>query len=180
MADQFGEDLALAQGVLRREPGAFESLYQRHMPAVYALALKRLGYPAAAEDAVQETFIEAVKSVESYRGEAPLGAWLMTIARRAAAGQAASAGRERTEVNLAARPVEDLRIGQAERHELVELALGGLALRERRALVGYYGKGKSIEEVAEREEVSTAAVHSLLQRARDKFRAAFERLAGER
>jgi RNA polymerase sigma-70 factor (ECF subfamily) len=172
------EDLQLAGGVLRREPGAFDELYRRHAPAVYAWALRRLGGAEAAEEATQETFVRALNSMSGYRGEAPLGAWLLAIARRAAAGARPEA-RPAAAVDLAAVPVESLGLGREETRELVELALAGLSEKERRVLVGYYGKDRSIEDVAGREALSAAAAHSLLQRARERFRAAFERIAGE-
>ena len=175
------EELRMAQSVLRREPGAFEEMYRRHSPAVYGYALRRLGSAEAAEEATQETFVRALDSLPSYRGDAPLGAWLMTIARRTVAGEksAGAAAAAPVTVDLAEMPVEDLGLGRAEMRELVELALSGMADRERRTLVGYYGKGRSIEEVAAREGISTAAAHSLLQRARERFKATFERIAGE-
>ena len=178
MADAEREDLALKQAVLRKEPGAFEELYRQHLPAVYGYALRRLGSAEAAEEAAQETFVQALKSLPGYRGEAPLGAWLMTIARRAASGGSAPRPAVAAGFDLAERPVEDLGLGRAETRELVELALAGLSARERRALVGYYGVGRGIGEVAAREGLAEPAAHSLLQRARGKFKAAFERLAG--
>ena len=46
-------------------------------------------------------------------------------------------------------------------------------------MVGYYGRDRAIEEVAQREGISVAAAHSLLQRAREKFKTAFESLTKE-
>ncbi len=176
MADSSREDLQLVQAVLGRKAGAFEDLYRQHLPAVYGYAFKRLGNANAAEEAVQETFVQALKALPGYRGEAPLGAWLMTIARRTVTGQRVA---KKPDFDLETQPVEDLGLSRAETRELVELALAGLSLRERRALVGYYGKGRTIEEVAEREGLKTSAAHSLLQRARTKFKTAFERLTGD-
>jgi RNA polymerase sigma-70 factor (ECF subfamily) len=177
MTDSSREDLQLAESVLRKQSGAFERLYRQHLPAVYGYAMGRLGDANAAEEAAQETFVQALKSLPGYRGEAPLSAWLMTIARRTVSGQ--RAGKAGPDFDLATRPVEDLGLGRAETRELVEMALAGLSPRERKALVGYYGKGRDIDEVAERAGVNASAAHSLLQRARGKFRAAFERLARE-
>ena len=36
--------------------------------------------PAQAEDLLQETFIEVMRSISKFRGEAPLGAWIRRIA----------------------------------------------------------------------------------------------------
>jgi RNA polymerase sigma-70 factor, ECF subfamily len=176
MTEPLREDLQLAERVLQKQSGAFESLYSQHLPAVYGYALKRLGDADAAEEAAQETFVQALKALPGYRGEAPLSAWLMTIARRTVSGGRAA---KRPDFDLAKQPTEDLGLGRAETRELVELALAGLPARERKALVGYYGKNRTIEEVASRESLNTSAAHSLLQRARARFKTAFERLAGE-
>ena len=39
-----------------------------------------LRHPEEAEDVLQETFLEVVKSIRSYRGEGPLWAWIRKIA----------------------------------------------------------------------------------------------------
>ena len=43
-----------------KDEGAIAELYQRYAPAVYARCLRYLGSPAAARDAVQETFVRVL------------------------------------------------------------------------------------------------------------------------
>ena len=49
------EDLMVL--VERKDPSAFEILYDRHSGAAYSLAHRIVGSPEAAEDVVQEAFL---------------------------------------------------------------------------------------------------------------------------
>ena len=46
---------------------------------------RALGSPGEEEDLVQETYVRALGSIRSYRGDAPVRAWLMSIARNVCA-----------------------------------------------------------------------------------------------
>jgi RNA polymerase sigma-70 factor (ECF subfamily) len=43
--------------------------------------------PAAADDLAQETYLRAIPALRRFRGDAPVRAWLLTIARRACAAE---------------------------------------------------------------------------------------------
>lgn len=51
-----------------------------HERALYLLCRSILGHREDAEDAVQETFLRAVRGLDGYRGETALRAWLTRIA----------------------------------------------------------------------------------------------------
>ena len=51
-----------------------------HMPSVHAVARRLLGDDALADDAAQETFLAVWRNASSYRGDAPVRAWLHRIA----------------------------------------------------------------------------------------------------
>src|SRR2546425_396369 len=59
---------------------AVEALYRAFETPVYNLARRMLRHPEEAEDVLQETFLEVVKSIRSYRGEGPLWGWIRKIA----------------------------------------------------------------------------------------------------
>ena len=65
------------------EPGAagvgpFDELFRRYRDRLWSVAVRTLGNPADAEDAVQETFAAALRS-GAFRGEADAGTWLHRI-----------------------------------------------------------------------------------------------------
>jgi RNA polymerase sigma-70 factor (ECF subfamily) len=58
-------------------------LLERHRPRLLAAALRILGHRPDAEDAVQETFLMAVRHIDALREPDAVGAWLHAILRRA-------------------------------------------------------------------------------------------------
>ena len=59
---------------------ALEALYRAFETPVYNLALRVLRRPEDAEDVLQETFLEMVRSIKQYRGEGHLWGWIRQIA----------------------------------------------------------------------------------------------------
>src|SRR5437588_11703634 len=59
---------------------ALEALYRAFETPVYNLALRVLRRPEDAEDVLQETFLEVVRSIKQYRGEGQLWGWIRQIA----------------------------------------------------------------------------------------------------
>src|SRR2546425_10819455 len=59
---------------------ALEALYRAFETPVYNLALRMLRTPEDAEDVLQETFLEVVRSIKQYRGEGHLWGWIKRIA----------------------------------------------------------------------------------------------------
>lgn len=58
---------------------AFEALLRRHERAMFGTALRLLGRPGDAEDAVQEAFIAAWRRLPEFRGDAKFSTWLYRI-----------------------------------------------------------------------------------------------------
>ncbi|NIM50814.1 MAG: sigma-70 family RNA polymerase sigma factor [Gemmatimonadales bacterium] len=59
---------------------AFRELHRRHTPRMLQLILRmRGGAESDTEDLVQETWIRAVKSLPSFRGDSQFGTWLVGI-----------------------------------------------------------------------------------------------------
>ena len=66
-----------------------------------------LGSPGEEDDLVQDTYLRAFRSLPTYRAEAPITAWLLTIARRVCADHVRSRVRERRLVGVLAQEVDD-------------------------------------------------------------------------
>ncbi|MEK7874551.1 MAG: sigma-70 family RNA polymerase sigma factor [Chloroflexota bacterium] len=58
----------------------FRELVEKYTSMVYSVALRMLGNTQDAEDATQETFLSAFKSLKSFRGQSSLSTWLYRIA----------------------------------------------------------------------------------------------------
>jgi RNA polymerase sigma-70 factor, ECF subfamily len=58
---------------------AFSELVRRHRDRMWAVALRTLGDPDEAADAVQDAFVSAYRKAHSFRGEAAVTTWLHRI-----------------------------------------------------------------------------------------------------
>ena len=78
-------DIALLRRIASGDESALAEFYNRYVDAVYRFVYHQVGgNHQDAEDVTQETFIAAIKSLESYRGDSRLYVWLCGIAWRKA------------------------------------------------------------------------------------------------
>jgi RNA polymerase sigma-70 factor (ECF subfamily) len=73
------DDRTLVEQHRSGDPDAFRRIVVRHHRSLYANALRRLGDPVAAEDAVQDAFLRAFRNIERFDGDYHLDAWLHRI-----------------------------------------------------------------------------------------------------
>lgn len=170
-------DVELIAGVARSEPAAVRRLLDEVAPVVYGFLYARVGgNQAAAEDLLQETLLEAVRSSGSYRGEAALSTWMCVIARRRLARHYESERRaEAARHGLQALPDAPVSDEDAlEQRDEVVRALGRMPVAHRQVLVLKYLDGMAVEEIAQELGRTRVQVQSLLQRARDGLRRELE------
>lgn len=72
-------DATLA-GARKGDRSAQEFLYRTFEGAVFSLARRMTGDPDAARDVLQDAFMKAFERVHQFRGDAPFGLWLRSIA----------------------------------------------------------------------------------------------------
>jgi RNA polymerase sigma-70 factor (ECF subfamily) len=87
------DERAIVDAVLAGDRDAFRHLVERESASVVRACHRVLGDLHEAEDAAQEAFVTAYRSLASWRGDGPFGAWLTRIAVRIALRQA---GRRRS------------------------------------------------------------------------------------
>jgi RNA polymerase sigma-70 factor (ECF subfamily) len=73
-------DPAIVRRAVRGDAKAHEILYRAFSAPVYSVCLRFTRVPAQAEDLTQETFIEVIRSIGQYRGDAPVGMWIRRVA----------------------------------------------------------------------------------------------------
>ena len=66
------------------DPDAVRAVYREYGKLVYSVAHRALGSRELAEDAAQQTFVQAWRAARSFDPGRELGPWLVTIARRVA------------------------------------------------------------------------------------------------
>ena len=59
---------------------AHAEIYTAFAPSVFTLARRMLASSSLAEDVLQETFIDVLRKIGGYRGEAEIGFWIRRIA----------------------------------------------------------------------------------------------------
>jgi RNA polymerase sigma-70 factor, ECF subfamily len=68
--------------VVRAQEGdvrAFEALARRHQAALYRLAVRVMGDPGEAEDALQEALLDAWRRIGRFRGESAFSTWMYRV-----------------------------------------------------------------------------------------------------
>lgn len=73
-------DTALVVRAQGGDRAAHAELYSAFAPTVFTLARRMLASRPLAEDVLQETFIDVLRKINDYRGEAELGFWIRRIA----------------------------------------------------------------------------------------------------
>lgn len=176
--DRHDDEAALLLRAAAGEPEAVRALLDLAGPVVYGYVLARVGGDeAAAEDVVQDTFLEAVRAAASFRGEAAVTTWMCAIARRRLLRHYEAERRQ----DAARRGLEIVRttgVGPGpeiveERDEVVR-ALGRIPPLHRQVLVLKYLDGRPVAEIASELGRTRVQVQSLLQRARDNLRRQLE------
>ncbi len=167
------EDRALVQAVIDRgDQRAFATLYDRHTPALYGLALKlAAGDRAAADEVMQDAWIRAADRFDRFEWRSELRTWL--------SGFVVNCAREvvRPERDTVALAEDDLELGDEdpeiagtfERLDL-ERGLAALPAGYREVLVLHDVEGYTHEEIADLLHVATGTSKSQLTRARRALR----------
>jgi RNA polymerase sigma factor (sigma-70 family) len=165
--------LGRGRATRRRDEAAgrrVEALFDEFAPMVLAVCRYHLRDPHAAEDAAQETFLSAHRSLLGGTEPREPAAWLATIARnecRSTRRTAPSAPLDEERIGTLLDPADIV----ADRSDLSDIAnaIAELPDRQREALVLREFCGLSYDQVAAAMSVSGAAVDSLLSRARRRL-----------
>ena len=73
-------DTALVVRAQGGDRAAHADLYAAFAPSVFTIARRMLASKSLAEDVLQETFIDVLRKIGGYRGEAEIGFWIRRIA----------------------------------------------------------------------------------------------------
>ena len=95
-------EVELIQQSRRGDDAAWAELMRMHQDAVFRLAYLHLADPAEAEDAAQDCFIRAFRSLARFDASKPLRPWLLRIVTNLALNRKRSLGRYWAALNRAA------------------------------------------------------------------------------
>ena len=71
----------MVERVRRGDPAAFDEVYHRHTPGLFAFLARMCGRPAIAEELLQETWLRFARHARALPADVNLAAWLFTVAR---------------------------------------------------------------------------------------------------
>jgi RNA polymerase sigma-70 factor, ECF subfamily len=174
-------DVQLVSLASAGDDSAFTTLVTRYHPAVFRWALVFAQDPDEADDLVQEVFVRAHRNFSQYRSDAPLGAWLYAITRRAA-NQFRRTRKRRTRLSLSssAMAYRDVyttdpggRVDRERAAALIQELFAELPSRQREIFDLIDLQGLSPAEAAERTGMKPVTVRANLFKARTAIRRKF-------
>jgi RNA polymerase sigma-70 factor (ECF subfamily) len=174
--DRTVDDDTLMRRHVGGDPDAFGELVRRHRDRLWAVALRTLGNPDDAADALQDGLINAYRRATSYRGDAAVTTWLHRIVVNACIDRVRKS---------AARPSDPLPDDADRRLTLastgpdpsdivatrldIQAALATLPPEQRAALVLVDMEGVPVTDVAEMLGCAVGTIKSRCARARAKL-----------
>jgi RNA polymerase sigma-70 factor (ECF subfamily) len=170
-------DAELLRRHVAGDPDAFGKLFHRHRDRLWAVAVRTLGDPEEAADAVQDAMIAAFRRARGFRGDSAVTTWLHRIVvnsaldriRRRAARPATSQDQDGLDaLATGGQPLSDPSASTDTTLD-VQAALSTLIPDQRKALVLVDMLGYSIAEAAEILGVSEGTVKSRAARGRARL-----------
>jgi RNA polymerase sigma-70 factor (ECF subfamily) len=152
---------------------AFTELVNTHQNAVYNLCYRMLGDPYEAEDAAQETFIRAYKSMKGYDKNRSFSTWLLSIAAHYCIDQLRKKRLKVTSIEDTPHleipdsgPNPEVSLTKSEQQKHVKDLLNVLNETDRAIVIMFYWYEFSYGEIAEALNLTSSAVKSRIHRAR--------------
>lgn len=170
-------DAAVVSRIRGGESDAFALLFERYHERCARLAMRLLGDPDEAADAVQDAFIRAYLSLNSYQERDRFGSWLMCIVANRCRS-ATDAARRRASVagewmRGHSDPIHGVNVHREGDHALAQRldeALGALPDATRSAVLRKYGEGLSYEEISADTGVAVSALKMRVARGSAQLR----------
>lgn len=155
---------------------AFTDLVNAHQNSVYNLCYRMLGDAYEAEDAAQETFLRAYKSMKSFDRKRSFSTWLLSIAAHYCIDMLRKKRLKITRIEDTPYlefqdpgPSPEISLTDSEQQKRIRSLLNVLSETDRAIVIMFYWYEFSYGEIAEALELSTSAVKSRIHRARGQM-----------
>ena len=183
--DQDTDKLRAVQLVREAQAGsrqAFGELFQRYERHVFAIALRRLGDYAEAQELTQDVFIQALTKLDQLRTPEAFGGWLRSITNRMAINRLVRRPHDtavESEALEASWTNDVTPLDEAIEHEEavnVREGLAHLGDLDRETLEAFYVRGRSLIEMADEFDAPIGTIKRRLHVARKRLAAQVEDL----
>jgi RNA polymerase sigma-70 factor (ECF subfamily) len=176
------DDHQLISDCRNGDTAAFEELVRRYQDRLFNTVFRQIDNEADAKDVVQETFLNAYLSLDSFKGESQFFTWIYRIARNTAismkrkqklvlsihAGPDGEHGIDPLDAAEGNRP--DYALERAEEDRRIQEALNRLSPEHREVLILKDMRELKYEVIAEMLGVPIGTIRSRLHRARLELR----------
>ncbi|MAF82706.1 MAG: RNA polymerase sigma factor [Gammaproteobacteria bacterium] len=174
-------DLDIVERARRGDMRAHEIIFSTFRAPVYSLLARMTGSTATADDLLQETFIEVIRSIDRFRGDASLATWIRKVAvskclmhMRSAWQNRATLFRDLGENHPATQPRIDGEASLLQVHIDLERVLARLSDVSRVVVILHDIEGYTHREIAQLMGKSVSFSKSQLARAHRRLRQAIE------
>lgn len=186
-------DEELIQRLQRGDEWAFQLLVRRFRKKIFAIAFGITLDAEESQDMVQEVFLQAYRTIDTFRGDASLSTWLNRITvnrclnwkrRWARRFKWLHVSTDSTDDKATIEPQSDLptpevRVANAQTRQQIDKALKTLPDQARTVFVLREVEGLSYEEIAETTAIKLGTVRSRLFHARQRLREILQPLMEE-
>ncbi|MAT44080.1 MAG: hypothetical protein CL609_17230 [Anaerolineaceae bacterium] len=181
------DTITLIQQCQAGDTTAIEVLVETYQSSMYRLAILLLDDPAEADEAVQNAFISACRSIHSYQGNASLRTWLTSIVINECYNILRKRARmERLKERIlifvrlfAPTKHPENKVIEREENDLVWHTIQTLGEKHRVPIILRYYQDLSVIEIAQILNIKEGTVHSRLNTARERLRKALSHLKAE-
>ena len=147
-----------------------DQMVQRYEKDLLRICCVYLKDRAAAEDAVQETFLKAFRNMESFRGESSEKTWIMKIAMNTCWNMNHSGWARFFNRRVTPEMLPEAAVPFEEKDDELTWAVIRLPIRLREVILLYYYQGLKVNEIAEALGVSQPSVSGRLKRGRERLK----------
>ena len=176
-------ETAYLQQVIDGNVSRFGWFVDRYKDLAFSVAYRILGNEQDSEEAVQDAFLQAYRSIRSFRREARFSTWLCRIVVNQSLVRMRKRRPERQyeDIEVAEEHVESIETGYKkllakDQTRMIDRALEKLEPEDRLVLTLYYLNEQSVGEVAMIMEIPRENIKMRLHRARKKMYSILNRL----
>ena len=157
------------------EKEKFTEVYEQYQHFCWDVANQMLGDDHLAEDAVQETYLKAYRSMPAFRGGCSEKTWLMRIAVNVCRDMLRSAWFRHLDRRITPEQLPEPIAQPSEEDCFLTVEVMRLPQKYREAVLLYYYEAMTTDEIAQALGVAKSTVSARLEQGRQALRKALER-----
>jgi len=166
--------MSVVKGPDSEREAIIRRMIDEHQTSLLRMCYLYLHDVQLAEDAVQETFIKAVRTLDSFRGEASMKTWLTRIAIRTCCDMRRGFWFRRMDRRFTPEMLPDQGQMPDEEEQSLTLAVMNLPQKMREVIILYYYQDMTVNEIAGALGVTQSTVSYRLKSARERLRTELE------